>query len=152
MPAKIITPKNNTPGEELLEMLGIQADRPVVVFMGGAAKLKPQDATNLETQLFDGLAKAIVEVNANVVDGGSDAGTMGILNNGLKAKGFSGNYIGVTPAALSYLTFAPSPNPLAVLTGAPDLSCLSRSLIICWLCKSLWPSCFLSTSSFSRLP
>jgi hypothetical protein len=91
---------SSIPGEMLPRLLGINPDRPVVAFMGGASGAQNVGRSPLRRQIMEGLAKAIIELDAVVVDGGSDEGAMRLLNMGLREVGFEGTYIGVAPASL----------------------------------------------------
>lgn len=94
--------QNQYSGEEMLKQLGIRRGAPVIVFMGGAAKTNAEDAMRLERAIYDGVARAAVELRASVVDGGTDSGTMGMLNAALGELNHNGNYIGVAPGALTH--------------------------------------------------
>ena len=87
--------------EEILpRVLAVKPDRPVVAFMGGAGGAENMSQTILRRQIMEGLVKAVIEVDAVVVDGGTDSGTMRLVNLGLSEVDFQGTYIGVAPAAL----------------------------------------------------
>jgi predicted Rossmann-fold nucleotide-binding protein len=105
---KVIHVKQNQySGKEMLKQLGIQPGLPVIVFMGGAAKMNVEDATRLERAIYDGVARAAVELETIVVDGGTDSGTMGLLNAGLRKLNFHGIYIGIAPGSLTHLPNQP---------------------------------------------
>jgi hypothetical protein len=95
-------------GKEILKLLGIQAGAPVIVFMGGAAKTSSQDGVKLERAISEGVARVAVELSANVVDGGTDSGTIGMLNSALRKQKHTGFYIGVAPDQLTHLPNAPT--------------------------------------------
>jgi len=105
-------------GKEMLKQLGIQSGAPVIVFMGGAAKMSSEDGVKLERAISDGVARAAVELNANVVDGGTDSGTMGMLNSALRERNHTGFYIGVAPDQLTHLPNAPTNGHLEPLGDA----------------------------------
>ena len=93
--------QNQYSGKEMLKQLGIQPGPLVIAFMGGAAKMNSEDAIRLERAIHDGVARAIIELDAIVVDGGTDSGTMGLLNTALREHNFRGVYIGVAPGSLT---------------------------------------------------
>ena len=105
-------------GKEMLKQLGIRPGAPVIVFMGGAAKMNMEDTTRLERALHDGVARAAVELGACVVDGGTDSGTMGMLNIALRERNHHGFYIGVAPGSLTRLPNQPSNGHLVSLGDA----------------------------------
>lgn len=100
--------QNQYSGKEMLKQLGIQPGPPVIVFMGGAAKMNMEDATRLERAIHDGVARAAVELETIVVDGGTDSGTMGLLNAALRNRNYHGIYIGIAPGSLTHLPNQPS--------------------------------------------
>lgn len=105
-------------GEEILKKLGIQPGPPVIVFMGGAAKMKADDGIRLERAIHDGVARAAVELGASVVDGGTNSGTLGLLNTALRERRHPGFYIGVAPGALTHLPNHPTNGTLESLGDA----------------------------------
>jgi len=92
----------------MLEQLGIRPGSPVIVFMGGAEKMNAEDAIRLERAMRDGVARAAVELQAIVVDGGTDSGTLGMLNAALEERHHNGIYIGVAPGSLTHLPNQPN--------------------------------------------
>ncbi|MBI3160842.1 MAG: hypothetical protein HYZ26_14680 [Chloroflexi bacterium] len=92
-----------TPGAEIAARLGLRPQRPLVVVMGGAAKLAPDDRARLERHIHEGLAPAMLRTGAAVIDGGTDSGIMGMLNAALAGLGFPGPYVGVAPAGVTSL-------------------------------------------------
>jgi len=110
--------QNQYSGEEMLKQLGVQSGSPVIVFMGGAAKMNAEDAIRLERAIHDGVARAAVELEASVVDGGTDSGTMGLLNAALRERQHTGIYIGVAPGSLTHLPNQPTNGHLEPLGGA----------------------------------
>ncbi|TAK13257.1 MAG: hypothetical protein EPO32_05905 [Anaerolineae bacterium] len=92
-----------TPGAEIAARLGLKPQRPLALVMGGAADLSAEDGARLARQVHEGLGPALQVAGAAVIDGGTDAGIMGMLNAALGRIGFSGPYIGVAPAGVTYL-------------------------------------------------
>lgn len=105
-------------GKEVLKQLGVHPGPPVIVFMGGAAKMNVEDGVRLERAIHDGVARAAVELEAIVVDGGTDSGTMGMLNTALRERNHLGLYIGVAPGSLTRLPNQPSNGHLESLGDA----------------------------------
>jgi hypothetical protein len=77
-----------------------------------------EDAIRLERAIHDGVARAAVELEASVVDGGTDSGTMGLLNTALRERNHHGFYIGVAPGGLTHLPNQPTNGHLEPLGGA----------------------------------
>ncbi|HNB52615.1 MAG TPA: hypothetical protein PK530_11760 [Anaerolineales bacterium] len=86
---------------ELLKQLGIQPGAPVIVFKGGKTEISGRGA--LARVIHEGIARPAVEMRANVVDGGVDVGSQGLLNAALRDRFHRGYYIGVAPEAVTYL-------------------------------------------------
>lgn len=64
--------------------------------------MNTEDATRLERAIHDGVARAAVELETIVVDGGTDSGTMGLLNAALRTRNYHGIYIGIAPGSLTH--------------------------------------------------
>ncbi len=117
--AKIIfVGRDQYSGEELIEEMEILPGSPVIVFMGGAAKMSPAVSDRVKLIIDEGVARAAVELKATVVDGGTDSGTMGMLNASLGERDHKGYYIGVSPGPLTHLPNHPTNGHLVPLGGA----------------------------------
>lgn len=106
--AHTILVAQTTPGAEIAARLGLKPQRPVALVMGGAADLSAEDGARLARQVHEGLAPALLHAGAAVVDGGTDAGIMGMLNAALGRVGFGGPYIGIAPAGVTILPGEPA--------------------------------------------
>jgi hypothetical protein len=85
-------------GEQLLSQLSIQPDgHPVILLIAGAKYAAEENRIAMENAATQ-IAEAALRLNAIVIDGGTNAGPMGILNDKLAALDFSGPYIGFLPA------------------------------------------------------
>ena len=102
----------------MLKQLGIHPGSPVIVFMGGAAKMAADAGIRLEQAIHDGVARAAVDLEASVVDGGTDSGTMSWLNTALRERHHHGVYIGVAPDSLTHLPDQPANGHLEPLGDA----------------------------------
>ncbi len=105
-------------GEEILKLLGVRPGAPVIVFMGGAAQTNSEDGVRIARAISEGVARVAVELKASVVDGGTDSGTMGMLNSALREQNHTGFYIGVAPDQLTHLPDAPPNGHLEALGDA----------------------------------
>lgn len=69
----------------------------VILVLGGADELDVNDANRL-TQLFGlGIARAAVEASAVIIDAGNKKGIIGMMGDGVSARGFKTSVIGVVP-------------------------------------------------------
>ena len=84
--------------ESIVATLAIPAPRSVILLVGGAGHL---DAATREllTPLFSrGLARAAVDLNAVILDGGTQAGVMAMMGEGVADRGRLSPLVGVAPA------------------------------------------------------
>jgi hypothetical protein len=108
--AVLPTPSDTMP--EVLSKLGIRPYRSVLVLAGGANSLDERLLPKL-TQFFGrAVARAAAEAGAVVVDGGTQAGVMALMGEGVASRGFQSSLLGVAPAGLVAYPGGPA-------TGAP---------------------------------
>ena len=84
--------------ESIVAALAIPAPQSVILLVGGAGHL---DAATREllTPLFSrGLARAAVDLNAVILDGGTQAGVMAMMGEGVADRGRLSPLVGVAPA------------------------------------------------------
>jgi SLOG in TRPM, prokaryote len=80
---------------EALRALGVGIGRPVVVCVGGAAGMAPEDLTAMARLLTGRIVSALDGWGAAVVDGGTDTGVMQVMGRVRQATGASFPLIGV---------------------------------------------------------
>lgn len=95
--ATAVSPPAGATAQEILDALGIKPHKAVLLIIGGAdsidEKLKPQ-----LTQLFGrGIARAAVNVDAVIIDGGTAAGVMAMMGQGVADRCFQSTLVGVAP-------------------------------------------------------
>ncbi len=89
---------SKTKAEDIISELGIAEHKAVILIVGGADDLEQKSKDRL-TQLFSrGIARGAVEGMAVVVDGGTKAGVMELMGEGVSARGNKTPLIGVAPA------------------------------------------------------
>ncbi|HEY0042178.1 MAG TPA: DUF4231 domain-containing protein, partial [Flavisolibacter sp.] len=96
--APVAFPTAETKAADVIAALHIPLPKAVIVSIGGAENL---DATILPklTQLYArGVARAALEANALVIDGGTQAGVMTLMGEGIASHGYRTTLIGVAPA------------------------------------------------------
>ncbi len=109
-PAVAVLPSADSKAEEIVTALGVEkAYKAVILVLGGAADLDQKLIPRL-TQLFGrGIARAAAETNAVVLDGGTQAGVMALMGEGVAGRGHPITLIGVAPA--SKVSYPGGPEP-----------------------------------------
>lgn len=98
--AEAVIPSANADVTEVVKALKLEGRRTVLLLLGGADgvadELKPR-----MIQLFGrGIARGVIGVDAVVVDGGTKAGVMEMMGQGVADRGFKTTLVGVAPRAL----------------------------------------------------
>jgi hypothetical protein len=103
--------------EDIVNALDIKPYKAVVLVLGGANGVDEKLLPRL-TQLFGrGIARAAVEANAIIVDGGTQAGVMALMGEGVAGRGYKSTLVGVAPA--SKVTYPVEPATGEPPTGVP---------------------------------
>lgn len=98
--ATAVFPLAGTTGVEIVKALEVRDYKGVILLIGGADSVA-EDVKARLTQLFGrGIARAAVSGNAVVVDGGTAAGVMQMMGEGVADRGFKSSLIGVAPLGL----------------------------------------------------
>lgn len=98
--ATAVFPPASAKAEDIIAALGLADHKAVLLVIGGAdsidAKLKPR-----LTQLFGrGIARAAANIGAVIIDGGTKAGVMEMMGQGVADRGFNSSLVGVAPRGL----------------------------------------------------
>jgi len=99
----------NKKANELLKKLGLEMPPKALITISGGASLMDQ-SRNLDehlakrlAQLFSrGIARTAAEIDAYLIDGGSDSGVMAMIGQGVADRGYKSHLIGVVPAPLAH--------------------------------------------------
>ena len=92
-----VFPPAGATGEDIVGALDIGAYKAVLLVIGGANSISEKLKARL-TQLFSrGVARAAATMNAVIVDGGTQAGVMAMMGQGVAERGFKSVLIGVAP-------------------------------------------------------
>lgn len=95
--ALAVLPTADTKVDEIIQALGIPAPKAVILAIGGAGNLDEKLLPRL-TQLYGrGIARAAAGAKALIIDGGTQAGTMALMGEGVAAQGYRSILIGVAP-------------------------------------------------------
>jgi hypothetical protein len=110
----------NESAEVIASALAIQSSTAVILILGGAADVDTKLVPRL-TQLFSrGIARAAADKGALLVDGGTQAGVMAMMGEGVAARGYKSPLIGVAPAAL--VTYPGGPQTQSAVQLDPNHS------------------------------
>ncbi|HEX5748855.1 MAG TPA: DUF4231 domain-containing protein [Archangium sp.] len=86
--------------QALIHALGLPHPRALILLIGGADRLPPETHAALRPLLSRGVARAAVEMDALILDGGTRAGIMALMGEGLASRGGHAPLVGVAPAKL----------------------------------------------------
>jgi hypothetical protein len=96
--AQLVAPPSGTHAADILQALGIEKPKGLIVILGGAANLAETVMLPL-VQLFSwGIAPAAARLGAGIIDGGTQAGVMAIMGQGVADRGRKSVPLGVVPA------------------------------------------------------
>ncbi|WP_449420892.1 hypothetical protein [Phormidium nigroviride] len=94
-----------------LSQIGLKGPRPILVLVGGASGITPEDMTRLNLLFVKVLAPLAQSLGAAVVDGGTDTGIMQLMGQSRAATGTTFPLIGVAPSgkvAIPYPHLSPA--------------------------------------------
>jgi hypothetical protein len=115
--AKIVVAPLSASASSVIEALGISAPKNLILLIGGADRLD-EKLSNRLTQLFSrGIARAAVDAEALIMDGGTQAGVMAIMGQGVADRGRKSSLLGVAP--MEKVTYPGGP---AAPAGSEDSS------------------------------
>lgn len=106
--AVVVDQKAALPGA--IATLGLQGSRPVLVIVGGASNLDPDDYKRLENLFEESLAPLAEELGMVVVDGGTDVGVMQLMGRARAKLGATFPLVGVTPLSKAKVPQNSNPN------------------------------------------
>lgn len=90
-------PTGEDTGQELAAQMSLGNYKGVVIVIGGADSLAPESQPALK-QLFDrGIARSAVNANTIILDGGTAAGVMALMGQGVESRGRKSPLVGVAP-------------------------------------------------------
>jgi hypothetical protein len=122
-----------------LRRLGLPSGRPVLVSIGGASGMQPQQRQALKSLLRDHLLAVLKDHGAAVIDGGTDAGVMRVMGQVLAKAGFDVPLIGVAAVGTVRVPGRPSSRD-----DAPELEPRHTAVLLVpgaeWGDESVWIS------------
>jgi SLOG in TRPM, prokaryote/SMODS and SLOG-associating 2TM effector domain 1/Protein of unknown function (DUF4231) len=115
--AQILDVPRSMRAPEILAALGLNSSRPVVAIVGGASKLEERVKPRLAQLFSRAVARVAADRGALIIDGGTAAGVMAIIGQGVADRGHRSTLLGVAPAAK--VTYPGGPSADSVPDGAP---------------------------------
>jgi hypothetical protein len=95
-----VFPPPGAGAEDIISALNITSHNAVLLIIGGADSVDEKLKSRL-TQLFSrGVARAAATMNAVTIDGGTQAGVMALMGQGVADRGFKSALIGVAPLGM----------------------------------------------------
>ena len=98
--AGAVFPSANATAKEIADALQIKPPKALLLIIGGADSIDEKAGSRL-VQLFGrGIARAAADLNAVIIDGGTQSGVMKMMGQGVADRGFKSPLIGVAPLGL----------------------------------------------------
>lgn len=116
--AVLVRPLPESSPESIVSALGIGQPQTVVLLSGGAGGLEDAMRDSLRPLFTRGIARAAADLNLVIVDGGTQAGVMSLMGQGVADRGHTTPLIGIAPTGK--VTYPGAPNVTGV-TGAVPL-------------------------------
>jgi len=98
--ASAVSSPAQSKAEEIVKGLELRPYTAVILILGGADDIDEAAIPRLKQMFGRGIARAAVEANAVIVDGGTQAGVMAMMGEGVAGRGYKSQLIGVAPAGL----------------------------------------------------
>ncbi len=95
--AWVVTPGKNAGYPEIRQTLGIQQPKALLIISGGAANMDESVKNALAPLFSDGIASIAAEMDAMIIDGGTQAGVMELVGLGVAEQGRQSVLLGVAP-------------------------------------------------------
>jgi hypothetical protein len=115
--AVIVTVTCDENAKAIIHALGITSPRALILLFGGAAGLDDSRNADLVTLIADGIIPAAVELDALIIDGGTQSGVMAIMGEAVARYPGTCELLGIAPARK--VTYPGSQNEASAADGAP---------------------------------
>jgi len=96
--ALAVIPTTGSPASYLVHALGIPQPKSLIMIAGGAARMDERDHANLKRLFSNGIAHIAAIHNALVIDGGTQAGVMELMGQGIAQQPRRPVLLGISPA------------------------------------------------------
>jgi hypothetical protein len=115
--ARLVAPPAGTVAADVLDALGLERPPALILIAGGAANLDEALEPCLGQLFSQGIARAAADTGALIIDGGTQAGVMALMGQGVADRGRRSVLLGVAPAGL--VTYPGGPAEGSIADGAP---------------------------------
>jgi TRPM family ion channel/conflict system pore-forming effector with SLATT domain/uncharacterized protein DUF4231 len=95
-----VFPAAGANAEDIIAALGITGFKSVLLVIGGADSVDEKLKPRLSQVFSRGVARAAATMNAVIIDGGTKAGVMAMMGQGVADRGFISSLIGVAPLGM----------------------------------------------------
>jgi hypothetical protein len=96
--AQAILAQADTPASKLIKALNIEPPKALILVIGGAAGFEESLKSRIIRLFSRGIARGAVGTGALIIDGGTQAGVMAIMGQGVEDRGRKSPLLGVAPA------------------------------------------------------
>jgi len=96
--ARLVTPAAGTPAASVLKALEIEQPKALIMIAGGAGGMDEALRPRLVELFSRGIARAAASIDALIIDGGTEAGVMAMMGEGVAETGRNSVLLGVAPA------------------------------------------------------
>jgi hypothetical protein len=96
--ARLVAPPADMPAASVLKALDIEQPEALIIIAGGAAGLGESLKPRLAQLFGQGIAWAAADMHAMIMDGGTQAGVMAIMGQGVADQGRRSVLLGLAPA------------------------------------------------------
>jgi len=115
--ARLVEPPAGAKAADIIRALDIRQPQALVLVIGGARGFDGPEKARL-TQVFSrGVARAVVDVGGLIIDGGTEAGVMSMIGQGVADRGRTTPLLGVVPAGK--VMYPGGPAEGSIEDGAP---------------------------------
>jgi len=97
--AVAVFPSATNKAEDIVAALDIKPYKAIILVLGGAASIDEKLIPRLAQLFGRGIARAAAEANAIIIDGGTQAGVMAMMGEGVAGRGYESMLVGVAPAS-----------------------------------------------------
>jgi SLOG in TRPM, prokaryote len=106
--ARFVAPPAGTKAADILHALDIGQPKALIMVVGGAADLDEAAQSRLVQLCSRGIARAAANIDALILDGGTQAGVMAFVGQGVADRGRKTALVGVAPAGKVTLPDGPA--------------------------------------------
>jgi len=114
--AWLVAPPAGTNAADILQALSLKQPKALILVIGGAAELDEAVKPRLVQLCGRGIARATASIDALILDGGTQAGVMALVGQGVADRGRKTALVGVAPAGK--VTYPDGPADGSIPDGA----------------------------------